>query len=293
MKTLTIITPTYNRAKLLKQLYESLRHQSEFDFEWLIIDDGSTDNTKKEILEFKKDLFNIRYYYQKNSGKHIALNKAFSKLMTSLALIVDSDDTLTNDAVATIIKRWEKYKDDPKVCGLVFRKADKKGQIIGRKFPRRETTDNYSRYIINKGITGDKAEIFRAKILKKYRFPEFKNEKFLGEGVLWSQIAQKYDMVFIEKSIYICEYLPDGLTNSGRKIRIQCPLGGMYHSEEFLRKDYNLKIRVKNGVLYLTYARFAHENIRKLIRNSKHRHLLFACVIPSAILWNIWRKNND
>lgn len=130
-------------------------------------------------------------------------------------------------------------------------------------------------------------------MLKKYKFPCYENEKFVGEGVIWSIIAHDYDMVFFNKALYICEYLPDGLTKSGRKMRLENPYGGAFHTKEYLNKIYSLKVREKNALLYLVYIRFEKKNIISTIINENFdnniRILLFFNIIPSYLLYVYWK----
>lgn len=284
MKKITIITPTYNRANLLKILYNSLLKQTVKDFKWLIIDDGSIDETKKvvdKIIDEKK--LEIEYVFKENGGKHTALNVAFSNLKTELAVIVDSDDMLTDNAIETIIFYHNKYKKHKKnLWGYVFlRGHDLNTPFV--KFPEEETIANYNDYIINAGINGDKCEVFYSNILKKYQFDVYKNEKFIGEGYLWSKISNNYDMVFINKVIYLCEYLDDGLTKSGRTLRLKNPLGGRRHAEEYLDGKYSLNVRLKNSMLYVVYSLISKEKI-----NFKKYKLCILTFVPALILKNYW-----
>ena len=290
MKTLGIITATYNREKEIKKLYNSLCNQTMYDFNWYIIDDGSTDNTKNLVKEFKNSKFQIKYIYKKNGGKHTALNLAFEIVDTELVIIVDSDDYLINNAVEIICKKWNKYCNEKKIAGLVFKKKDVNNKNISENFKADEFEENYNNYVINGGIKGDKAEVFKSNIIKKYKYPEFKNEKFMGEGVIWSKISRNYNMIFVNKSIVICEYLEDGLTKSGRRLRINNPRGGMFHSKEYLDKRYRIKIREKNALLFLTYARFAKLNTIALIKKSRHKFILLVNVIPSLFLFMYWKR---
>lgn len=292
MKTITIVTPTYNRGEKLKNAYKSLTNQTVYDFEWLVIDDGSNDNTENIVKTFKKQsLFNIKYIKQENGGKHTALNKAFQITNTELFVILDSDDCLTENAIEEIIKIHRKYLENEKIAAYVFQrgKMNEKNKKITQEFKNDEFIDNYNTYIINNGVKGDKAEAFRTSILKKYKFPEFKGEKFLGEGVLWSKISHDYDMVFCNKVIYLCEYLENGLTKSGRKLRMKNPNGGKYHAEEYLDKRYKFKVRLKNAILFLIYSKVLQENFIKILKNRKEKMLLLVAKIPSEIIYYIWK----
>lgn len=291
MKTITVVTPTYNRANELEKAFNSLKEQTEKDFEWLVIDDGSTDNTEDVIRNFKEETnFDISYYKQDNQGKHIALNIAFKKVKTELLMILDSDDCLTRTAIEEILLIHNKYKDNDKVAAYVFQKGKSNAptERITQVFKKEEFIDNYNTYIINKEIKGDKEEVFKTKILKNYSYPQYLGEKFVGEGVLWSKISHNYDMVFCNKIIYLCEYLDGGLTKSGRSFRMKNPQGGRYHAEEYLDKRYKNKIRIKNAILYLVYSKALKENYFKILKNRKEKILFIMAKIPSEIIYYKW-----
>ena len=141
MKTITIVTPTYNRGEKLKNAYKSLTKQTVYDFEWLVIDDGSNDNTENIVKTFKKQsLFNIKYIKQENGGKHTALNKAFQITNTELFVILDSDDCLTENAIEEIIKIHRKYLENEKIAAYVFQrgKMNEKNKKITQEFKNDE-----------------------------------------------------------------------------------------------------------------------------------------------------------
>ena len=287
---LSVITTVYNRCDRLKALYDSLDSQTVKDFRWIVVDDGSTDDIAGVVKEIKdqKPEFDFVYVRKENGGKHTALNKAFGMLGDNeLVINVDSDDYLVKDTIETILSDWSRYGSD-EVCGLCYKKMNKDGKSVCDDFGKDAQVANYNNFIINGGINGDKAEVFRADILSKQRFPEYDGENFLGEGVMWSKMAHDYDMVFINKAIYVCEYLEDGLTKSGREMRIKNPRGGMHHAEEYLEKRYKLPVRMKNALLYLTYARFAKISIVDICKKSSYKCLLFANLIPSFMLYKYW-----
>lgn len=287
----TVITPTYNRGREIQKLYESLKGQTSKNFEWLVIDDGSEDGTEEimnSIMKKEKNI-HIKYYKKKNGGKHTALNIAFGMLKTELAIIVDSDDFLVRSAIETIIKDWRKYKNE-RICGLCYKKIGTRNEKICDDFEKGVAIANYNQFIINSGRVGDKAEVFRSNILSTVRYPEYANEKFMGEGVMWSKISRDWDMVFVNEAIYVCQYLDGGLTRTGRAMRIKNPLGGIYHSMEYLDKIYKMRIREKNALLCLTYARFAKKNILKFCKESQNSLLLSINIIPSFVLYQLWLK---
>lgn len=295
MKTITVITPTYNRANKLKKAYKSLEKQTVQDFEWLIIDDGSSDNTKEIVKEFSKQAkFKINYESQENQGKHIALNRAFNEVETELLMILDSDDCLTENAIEEILTVHKQYKDNEKIAAYVYQrgKLNNSKEKITQEFKEEEFIDNYNNYIINNNVKGDKEEVFKTKIIRNFRYPQFQGEKFLGEGVLWSKISHDYDMVFCNKVIYLCEYLENGLTKSGRTMRLKNPQGGKYHAQEYLDKRYKFKIRIKNAILYLIYSKTLNENFIDILKQHKEKIILILAKIPSEILYYKWNSKS-
>jgi len=214
---LSILTPTFNRCECLNRTYQSLKNQTNVNFEWIIIDDGSTDGTKELIDEIigQEKQFKIYYYYQENSGKCVAINHGVDKVLGEYVLILDSDDYLTEDAVDSIydwIKDVEGLSDIVGVAGL--RGWATNDQAIGG-FIKKDYIDCTNVQRKKNGLSGDKAEVYKTEILKKYPFPKFENEKFLSEGCVWDKIASDgYKLRWYNKIIYKCEYLPGGLTKS-------------------------------------------------------------------------------
>lgn len=213
----TIFTPTYNRGYIIHQLYESLCAQTSHDFEWLIIDDGSTDDTKKKIETFiREQKIPIQYIYQTNGGKHRAINNGVQQAKGKLFFIVDSDDFLAPDAIENIISQWERIADKNAYAGLCFRRINiSTNKIIGKDFISFEfdSTSIELSYIYK--IKGDKAEIFRTAILKLFPFPEINGENFVPEALIWNRIAHTgLKLRCINKGIYYCEYLSDGLSKN-------------------------------------------------------------------------------
>lgn len=287
---LTILTPTYNRSNLLKRCYNSLKEQTNKNFEWLVIDDGSTDDTKTIIEGFiEEDILPIRYIYKENGGKHTALNVGFKKAKGELTIIVDSDDSLTFDAVETIDNLWKQYRENKEISSIVFLRKYSNGKIIGDKFPQDNFISNHIECRINLGIDGDKSEVYVTKILNKYQFPVFEGEKFLSEGIIWTQIGRAYKAVYINKPIYVTEYLNDGLTKSGRGLRIKCPLGGMLNSKDYLQKDIRLNVRIKQMILYQCYGLFAKKNLHEMINSCGCKILFILCTPCGYLLYKYWK----
>lgn len=291
MKLITVITPTYNREKLLPKLYNSLCKQTCFDFVWLIIDDGSTDNTKGVVKGFNTDKFTIDYVRKSNGGKHSALNIGFKKVKTELLIIVDSDDLLMPNAIEKIGKDWEqakKIKSKRKLCGIGYLKCYKNKKIIGDKYSKDYFVSNFITERYNRGIQGDKAEVWVTDCIKDFRFPEYEGEKFISESVAWIWLAKKYDMVFINEPIYIVEYLDGGLSGSGRKLRFLCPHLMTYGSLMTMTKDFSLRIRLKETILYIVYSLFGKFGWRHIF-DCEYKTLVTICAIPGWIIYKVWK----
>ena len=285
----TVVTPTYNRCDHLRKLYKSLENQICKDFKWLIMDDGSVDETKIFIKEIKHDSsFPIGYIYKTNGGKHTALNLAIDNVNTELFFIVDSDDVLTPDAIQTICTDWEKYRSYS-LCGISYLRGYDDAHVIGDLFPSDHLIDSFANVRIRKHILGDKAEVWATRYLKHFRFPVFEGERFLGENWMWLQVSDLADMLFVNKVIYLTEYLDGGLTKSGRKLRINCPQGGMKCSILMMDKKYPWKDRLKNGLLYVAYFFFAHQPVSQIFSNG-HRILTMGCLLPGYFLYRYWNS---
>ena len=290
--TVTVLTPTFNRGGRLQSLWNSLQKQTVKDFEWLVVDDGSTDGTKDLITQLQeKSDFPIRYIYKSNGGKHTALNVGIQTICSELIFIVDSDDCVTDDAVESILKIHKKYRSQNNICGYAFLRAFPDGKVNGKKFDVDEKIGSYIDVRVNGDDTGaDKAEVFKTHCLKEFPFPEYPNEKFLGEDLVWVRMARKYEMVHINKAIYVGNYLEDGLTNNRRKHNIASPIGCMHRAEEFMESDLKTRYRIKGGLQYIVYGRFAGVKVIDLIRKSRHKILATVCIPGGLLLYARWSK---
>lgn len=286
----TVLTPAYNRGHTLANLYNSLCAQSRKDFLWLVIDDGSTDDTQQLMKQWQKaDAgFQISYLYKENGGKHTALNLGFQMVNTELTFIVDSDDVLTPDAIESIERNWSEARH-PELAGISFLRGYSDQKVIGDPFP---VVGRYNDIDMRSGkrVSGDKAEVWRTDILKKYQFPVFEGERFQGENYVWWQIALEYDMYYVNQIVYITEYLEGGLTRSGRALRISCPLGGMENSRMGLHKRFPLGERMKRAWLYVCYGKFAGKTFRETVKGSGYPTLVAANYFPGFLLYLYWKR---
>ena len=291
----TIITPTYNRAGHLNKLYRSLQRQTVRDFEWLIVDDGSTDQTKQTVQDFcAQGQVVIRYLLRENGGKHRALNTGISMIDAELTFIVDSDDYLPDDAVETILAYHAKYKGREGLCGYSFLRCYPDGKVNTAYFKQDEEISTYRDVRINGGIGGDKAEVFYTRILKQFPFPEHEGERFLPEDLVWMQMSGPYQMVHVNKCIYIGEYLEGGPTNSGRAMKMHSPRGMQQRSLVYLHDDgVCLKVQVKMTLLYIIYGGFAGTPAGRLYGETPRKLLFILFLLPGRLLYHKWKKENE
>lgn len=290
MSNITVLTPTYNRGKLLEKLYESLCAQDCKDFEWLIVDDGSTDDTSERVEQMKQTAdFPIFYHRKENGGKHTALNYAYQFIKTPLTFIVDSDDSLTRDAISYVNEIYKRYKNESDLCGFSFLRGKPDGGYLSTSgVPQDGMKESYVECRINRGIGGDMAEVWYTHCLKEYLFPEFQGEKFLGEDIVLVRMSEKYKMRFFNRVIYVSDYLEDGLTNNRRKHNIKSPNGCVARAEAFLDSDSNIKAKIKAALQYQIYGKFAGVGEIDLFRKSKNKMMFIVFAVPARLLYWKW-----
>lgn len=238
---ITVLTPTYNRAHTLKRLFDSLIVQQDMQFEWIVIDDGSTDDTKDLIEIFnEKKLINIKYFYQENMGKPSAINTGIKKSSADYIFIVDSDDLITEDCVLTLSKEIERHSMDSRFfSGLCFRKGNLDGSVLGRHIESINLEcDLYHSTDLKNLLKVDLAYCFKKSYMKKNFFPKYDSENFVPELYIWNKITD-LDLVYtyMNKVIYLCEYMPDGLSANFKSQLKKNPKGFLlYYKDQFRRE---------------------------------------------------------
>ena len=279
MKKITVFTPTYNRAYILDKCYESLKLQTFKDFEWIIYDDGSTDKTNEKVETFIKDgLLDIKYYHQENKGKHVAINRGVNLAQGELFFIVDSDDYLTQDSLELVNKAWDSIEEDKK---HEFIGVSGKRRLINREnhsfnFDTQYYDQDSITFNLIENNMQDKAEVYVTEKLKKYKFPEYENEKFITEAVVWYKMAQdKYKIRWFDKEIYVCEYLEDGLSANFYKQRINS-INGTCKSYDLL-SSYDLpnKYKIRYKINYFRYGlnKYKIKELTNKLSNKKYKNI--------------------
>ncbi len=286
-KTLTVFTPAYNRAHTLPRTYQSLCRQTCKDFEWLIVDDGSSDNTREVVDDWiKENIIPIRYIYQENQGMHGAHNTAYRNIKTELNTCIDSDDYMPDDAVEKIISFW-KEKGSDKYAGIVGLDYTVNGELIGTDFPEgmEETTLNG---FYGKGGRGDKKLVYRTEIISHYpEYPRFGNEKYFSLGYKYLLIDQDYTLLTLNEPLVVVDYQLDGSSSSMWKQYWNNPNGFRFLRKEHMRLYHSWKVKVRSCIHYVSHT----------IRARKYRDLYqtpypcvtFCCIPIGVVIYWITR----
>ena len=248
---ISVLTPSYNRASLLDKLYNSLVKNSKYgiDIEWLVMDDGSVDDTKEVVERFKKnkdsDNLEIKYYFQENQGKMVAINNLVEKATGDLIVDCDSDDYFTHDAFKIIKEAYKEHEQEiesDKYYSLCFLKNDQNGNNMGNDFKNKETTmfDLY----FKEGETGEKAMVFLSNIRKQYKHELEHGEKFVTEARMYHKMDEKYKIVCYNQPVMICEYQEEGYTKNILQQFKKYPYGYFKYFQEILIKNMH-KVKFK------------------------------------------------
>lgn len=278
----TIFTSVYNRAYIIEQLYESLKRQTEKNFEWIIVNDGSTDDLQNMVMQWKteKNEFDIVYLYVPNGGKHRAINIGTRMAEGDAFFIVDSDDYLADDAIAFINSEFKKIEDKYEFAGISGLKCSYvDGSVIGGQpwFLDYVDATNLERGIY--GLLGDKAEVYKTKILRENPFPEIGNEKFLSEGIIWNKIAyQGYKLRWFNKKIYYCEYIKDGLTRNLLDVLKENPRGwakNIIAEEKYFNIDIKNAFNKKYNFYEVMHNLLGLDELCEILEITKKEYLMF------------------
>lgn len=258
--TVAIFTPTFNRAYKLPDLYHSLVRQTNKDFVWLVVDDGSTDDTDRLINNYMhENLIKIRFVSRENGGKQRAHNTALQNCNEELFFTVDSDDYLTDSAIQQVIEAWTPLRPKENIAGIIALCGESEIKPLNTYFPAKLNTtkiyDLYSHY----HFAGDATLIYRTSILKQYPYDVAEGEKFIAESFVYLQIDERYELSTLNSVLKICEYLPDGYTKSTRSVARLNPKGYMKVKKMYMERATTHRDTIESTTLYLVGAYFAHE----------------------------------
>lgn len=266
---ITVFTPTYNRGYIIEKLYRSLQRQTFQDFEWVVMDDGSTDNTE-EIFESwmqEDNRFPIRYYKQENGGKCRAINRGLDLAKGELFFIMDSDDYLTDNALERIVYWESTIAGQQNYAGVVGNRGTSEtytpNRPLGAEYRDCNVFVRYPEYT-NDVVDGEHAGVWYTELHRKYKYPEFEGENFLTPCIAWNRMANDgYIVRIFDDIIWVCNYLQDGLTMQGNMRFIKNPQGAglcLREKAEFLH--YSLKEKMKMWYTFYCDHTFCDEQYR-------------------------------
>lgn len=255
----TVFTPTYNRAKLLERAYHSLKKQECSEFEWLIVDDGSTDDTEMLVAEWiaKEKEFPIRYFKKENEGKHVAINLGVTKANGIFFTILDSDDQFTRTALKSYKENLHLI-EKTEFGGIIGLNQNNAGEMTGTKFTRNKMYVDFPMLYYKLNVKGDKSVLWKTEYLNLFPFPIKENVKFVSESVVWHPLSMKYPVLCINEFIGIIEYQTSGLSDSSYKKEF---LKGIAFTNFYLLKN--------NIHSWKKYPKIRWQEYVQLIINSK------------------------
>lgn len=288
MEKITVFTPAYNRAHTLKRTYESLLKQDCKKFKWLIVDDGSSDNTEELVKDWQsqENEFDIQYIYKENGGMHTAHNVAYENIDTELNVCIDSDDMLGEDAISKILEKWEQVKDKG-YAGIIGLDADFSGEVIGKGFPPELKDTTLVGYYANGG-SGDKKLVYRTDIIKKYPpYPVFEGEKYVALGYKYRLIDQEYKLAVLNEVLCNVEYQADGSSNSMLKQYLHNPKGFAFWRKICMQYPESEKRVFKDCIHYVSSSLISKNT--HFVKESP-RKIKTILAIPFGVLLTIYIK---
>lgn len=291
MATLTVFTPAYNRAHTLPRTYESLLAQRCKDFVWLIVDDGSKDNTGELVRSWQEqdNGFEIRYIYKENGGMHTAHNTAYEIIDTELNTCIDSDDCLAPGAVEKILRKWEQVRDRG-YAGIIALDSDMDGNIIGQGFPEEMTETTLVGYYAAGG-SGDKKLIYRTDVINSYPpYPVFEGERYVALAYKYRLIDQDYKLAVLNEVVCNVDYQPDGHSTAMFREYVRSPRGFVLWRKTCMQYPESPKRLVVDCIHYVAESILAGE--KHFIRESPKKLLTLAVTpVGIALAGYVRRKN--
>lgn len=290
---ITVFTPSYNRAETLPRVYTCLKNQTFKDFEWIIIDDGSEDDTKKVVDGFKKEdnFFEIKYVYQKNQGKHIATNNAVKLSRGEFFITLDSDDACTNDALETFLSEWNKIPPESRseFYGISCRTCNENGVINGKPMDKPYIDSNDLDFKLKYKIDGELWGMVRTDIMREFPFPQTEGYHFYPENIIWDNVGRKYKSRYINRALrYYINDRENAVTNVDRKNASKEKFAMRLHyiNECWDYRKYNRK-RFLEHIIALTRDGLANglslKTILKMVAPGARRALV-AALSPIGII---------
>lgn len=291
MPTITVFTPTYNRAYILSNCYESLKKQTCKDFEWLIIDDGSSDGTQELVREWiaLDNGFPIRYLYKENGGLHTGYNTAAANMETELSVCIDSDDAMPEDAVETILREWAPLRGTD-TAGLIGLDTDPDGKLIGKLLPEEESI-NAASLLCVPGM-GDKKYVMRNDLFRSVApMPVFPGERNFNPHYFVIRLSQKYRFKPINKCLCLVDYQDNGMSANIYRQYVNSPNSFAELRREIMKTPgMTLKYQLKTVVHYVSSSILAQN--KQYIKESP-RKILTVLAVPFGALLTLYIKRKS
>lgn len=289
-KILTIFTPVYNRAHTIGRTYESLCRQTFKDFEWLVVDDGSTDNTRQLVEGWiSENKIPIRYIYQENQGMHGAHNTAYKNIHTELNTCIDSDDWMPDDAVEKIISFWSHYGSD-QVAGIVGLDATEDGNVIGAKFPKGLKKTTLRGYYEDLKGSGDKKLVYSTSVICSVpEYPIFEGERYVGLAYKYNLVDEQMPLLVTNDVLVVVDYQDDGSSRGMWRQYWNNPKGFAFFRKFDMQKTHSWKRKIMNNVHYVSHS-IRSRNWR-FVQESPQKLLTVLTILPGYFLYlYTWRK---
>jgi glycosyltransferase involved in cell wall biosynthesis len=287
---ITIFTPTYNRGYILPRTYKSLLKQNNMDFEWVIIDDGSEDNTKELVQSWIQDeSICIKYLYQENQGRYCAFNNGKHLFDGELVVFLDSDDYLLDDAISKIIDVMS-LQEFQNCSGILGYLEGSDGNIIGTEFP--ETIDKERLFVLydKYRMTGDKFISLKNNLIQKYSYPYFDGEKFTGDSIVFNRINDEFPMFLMREKLEHREYINDGLTNNRINHHINSPNGMAEHYlDALIHEKYNKFNMMKHSIGYIAFSKLSNRSNQKILKAISGKAITIL-LYPVGVIYYFWLK---
>lgn len=285
---LTIFTPVYNRAHTIGRTYESLCRQTCKDFEWLVIDDGSSDNTRELIERWKaENKIAIRYIYQENQGMHGAHNTAYKNIYTELNTCIDSDDWMPDDAVEKIVSFWEK-NGSVDAAGIIGLDATEGGNIIGDKFPEDLKETTLRGYYENLKGTGDKKLVYRTSVIRSVpEYPLFEGEKYVGLIYKYYLVDEQYPLLVSNDVYVIVDYQDDGSSRGMWRQYWNNPQGFAFLRKFDMQQTHSMKRKIIDNIHFVSHS--IRSGNWQFLQESPMKWLTVLSILPGLLLYLINR----
>lgn len=291
MPLISVFTPTYNRAHTLSGVYDCLCRQSYPDFEWVVVDDGSTDQTEQLIGSWMNEKrIPIVYVRQANGGKHRAFNRGVKEARGKIFICLDSDDYYEEDALAVLAYCYEEVKNNREIAGFSCLSADRQGNVIGTRLPGDKFVCSHYELYHDYQVKGDKGLIYYTDILKQYPFPEIENEKFVTEALVLNRIARKYKLYCIDRILCRVLYRSDGLSSKYAQLCEKSPRGYALYLNELNYYPSGVWEYILNNSRYVKFARLAGMKAKIIRKEAIARRWYFFLpeVLGCVMIWK-WK----